>query len=233
MDARARCHDLTVYDLLDRPTYTFPTTDSLLHLRPGTARRWIDGYIRGGRQYEPVVRETSTGVPTVTWGEFVETRLLAEYRDKGVPMIRMRPAVDVLRRETGFKYPLAHLRPLTHDRDLVLRVQDEAGLDRALRLVVVTTGQLLLSDEVGRFVETVELEDDDVVVRLRPGGADTPVCLDPLVRSGAPVIRSTPTDVLAELYRAGDSIAKLSDWYELSKQDVRAALRYECVDIAS
>jgi hypothetical protein len=99
-----------VIDLLSRPVYGLAQVDALLGLRAGTARRWIDGYCRAGRSYPPVVREASTGDEAVTWGEFVETRLLAQYRDAGVPMIRMRPAIDVLREQMETSYPLASAR---------------------------------------------------------------------------------------------------------------------------
>lgn len=101
-------HSLTtsnVASLLDRPVYTFPEVDRLLGLHSGTSRRWIDGYVREARQYPPIVREESTGSEVVTWGEFVETRLLSEYRNTGVPMLRMRPAVEILRREFGRSGP--------------------------------------------------------------------------------------------------------------------------------
>ena len=39
-------------------------------------RRVIDA----GETYPPVVREEPTGDEAVTWGEFVETRLLSEYQ---------------------------------------------------------------------------------------------------------------------------------------------------------
>ncbi len=93
-------------DLLARVVYGMSDVNRLLALPAGTARRWIDGYERGGRHYEPVVRLASTGDELVTWGEFVETRLLAQYRDKGVPLIRMRPVISRLRQELGTPYPL-------------------------------------------------------------------------------------------------------------------------------
>ncbi len=62
---------------LERPVYGFPQVDDLLGLKGGTARRWIDGYERRGKGYPPIVRETRTDNELVTWGEFVETGLLA------------------------------------------------------------------------------------------------------------------------------------------------------------
>ncbi|MDR0432273.1 MAG: hypothetical protein LBH48_03050, partial [Bifidobacteriaceae bacterium] len=96
--------------LLDRPMYTYAGTDRLLHLPPGTARRWLNGYVRLGRFYDPVLRAEPLEADVVTWGEAVETRLLAEYRDKGASMVSLRPAVELLRAEFG-RYPLAHARP--------------------------------------------------------------------------------------------------------------------------
>lgn len=143
-----------VVDLLDRPVYGFGQVDHLLSLTPGTARRWIDGYKRGSRIYEPVVRLASTGSEFVTWGEFVETRLLLEYRDSGVRMIHMRPVVERLRHELDMPYPLASAKTwLTAEgRELVWRVQDEVDLDRQLAMVV-RTGQGLLdwSPEAQQF----------------------------------------------------------------------------------
>lgn len=54
-------HVDNVTDLLNRPVYGMGQVDRVLCLKPGTARRWIDGYERGGRRYEPVVRHTPTG----------------------------------------------------------------------------------------------------------------------------------------------------------------------------
>jgi hypothetical protein len=96
--------------LLDRRVYGLSDVDWLLALPPGTARRWIDGYDRGGMHYPPVVRAERTRDEEVTWGEFVETRLLAEFRARGASMHRLRPAVVRLREEFG-RYPLAHARP--------------------------------------------------------------------------------------------------------------------------
>src|SRR4051812_40212044 len=102
---------MTVVSILERPTYVMPQVDRALGLASGTAKRWIDGYKRTGKQYPPIVRPEATGDEVVTWGEFVETRLLAEYRDRGATIVNMRPAVERLRERFGTRYPLAHARP--------------------------------------------------------------------------------------------------------------------------
>lgn len=129
-------------NFLERPLYGLGQMDRILGLRGGTARRWIEGYQRGGKRYPPVIRQEATGDEIATWGEFVETRLLSEYRDAGVPLIRMRPAIDRLRDELQTPYPLASARTWLgiRGRELVLKVQAAVGLERQLALVVVRTG---------------------------------------------------------------------------------------------
>jgi uncharacterized protein (DUF433 family) len=216
-------------ELLERPIYSLAQVDRLLALHPGTARRWLEGYERRGRTYPPVVRDRPTGEETVTWGEFVETRFLAEFRNQGVPVTRMRPAIERLREAFGTRYPLATARPFAAGRELVLRVQETVGLDSALRLVVVRSGQYLLSDPAEQFWRALEFDDpvDGMVVRLHPMKNADPVVLDPLRQFGEPVVRSVPTAVLAEEFDAGDSVDDIADTYDLTREEVEAALRYE------
>lgn len=49
-----------VVSMLDRPVSSYAETDRLLRLTPSTARRWIDGYERAGREYPPVIRARSS-----------------------------------------------------------------------------------------------------------------------------------------------------------------------------
>jgi uncharacterized protein (DUF433 family) len=224
-----------VVDLLSRPVYGLPQVDRVLGLRAGTARRWIDGYDRGLKHYDPVVREQTTGDEIVTWGEFVETRLLSEYRNAGVSMLRMRPAVIALRDELQTQYPLASARTwlVVGGQELVRKVQEKVGLDHQLSLVVVRTGQRVMwSEEAIAFTQSVEWTEetpDGQVERLR-ANVDMPhVVVDPLRGFGEPVIRgrNVRTEVLGELYEAGETVAGLAETYELPTALVDEAVRYE------
>lgn len=215
-------------DLLTRELYSLSHVDRLLGLTAGTARRWLEGYTRSDRTYPPVLRESATGGEVVTWGEFVETRLLSEYREAGIPVLNMRGAVEKLRERFETQYPLAHARPFldVQGRELVMRAQDEAGLERPLQLVVVRNDQLVLSEPARHFVESVEYS-EDVATRLHPAPDLREVAIDPLRQFGEPVVRSVPTEVIAEQVRAGDPPEMIMELYELSRNQVDAAIRYE------
>ncbi len=215
--------------MLDRAIYSYADVDRLVGLRGGTARRWLEGYRRGGRLYEPVLRESATGSDAVTWGEMVEARLLAEFRSKRVPVQLLRPAVVRLRQEFG-RYPLAHARPFldVEGRELVRLVQDEVGLDRELQLVVVRNGQAVLGGPAERFSSAV-LYDGGVASGLQPDARTPHVVMDPHRSFGQPAIGGVATAALGEDYRAGVSRDELADLYDLAPAQVDEALRFELI----
>lgn len=212
--------------------------DRLLGLPGGTSQRWIDGYTRGGKSYQPVVRQETTGSEIATWGEFVETRLLSQYRDAGVPLIRMRPAVEALREELGTPYPLASARTWlgVAGRELVQEVQDRVGLERRLALVVVRTGQVIEwtdpADAFRRSVEWTGEGDDQQVARLRPISDIEHVVIVPLRGFGEPVVRGVRTEIIRELLQAGETADQIAEVYELPRSQVDAAVRYELLRAA-
>ncbi|NYE71799.1 DUF433 domain-containing protein [Microlunatus parietis] len=214
--------------VLDRAIYSYADVDRLVGLRTGTARRWLEGYVRAGRYYDPVLRPAATGSDSVTWGEMVESRLLAEFR-RDVPVQRLRPAVVRLREEFG-DYPLAVARPFldVEGRELVRVVQDEVGLEKSLQLVVVRNGQLVLTETTERFRSAVEY-DTDVVIRLRPDLRTPGVMIDPSRSFGQPAIRNVRTESLAEDFRAGTSREELADLYDLTATQIDEALRFELI----
>jgi uncharacterized protein (DUF433 family) len=221
-----------VTHLLERRVFGMSQVDRLLGLPGGTARRWIDGYTRGGRTYPPVVRTEPTGDEIVTWGEFVETRLLSEYRGEGVPLVHMRPAIVRLRERFDARYPLAHARPFVAvaGRELVLEVQESVDLDRKLKLVVVRSGQTVLTEPAQKFYKAAEFDQaGGFVTRLHPLTQVPEVVIDPLRQFGEPVVRSVRTEIIAEQVRAGEQIDAIANLYELTRASVEAAVRYELI----
>lgn len=65
-----------------------------------------------------------------------------------------------------------------------------------------------------------------LLFRSSSGGGGV-VTLDPLHQYGRPVVRAVPTDVVAEQFRAGESIETIADLFELTVDQVEQALRFE------
>lgn len=214
--------------ILERPVYSVAEAAGLLGLRPDRARAWLDGYQRQGVTYEPVVREHHTGDDIVAWGEFVELGYLREYRRSGVPLQRLRPVIDDLRREFGTPYPLATARPFVVDKELVLEIQERNDLPATIAIVVRSGQEILLADGANRFFRKVEFDPRDRdASRVLPLGTVSPVYIDPRVRFGRPVVSGVATERLWELFDAGETVEEIARGYDLSDTDVGAAIAYE------
>lgn len=210
--------------ILERPVYGVAEAAGLLGLRSDRVRAWLDGY----RAYPPVIRQGATGDDIVTWGEFVELGYLREYRKKGVPLQRLRPVIEELRREFGTPYPLATVKPFVHDRELVLRAQERSDLPSAIAIVIRSGQEVMMTAETERFFKKVEFDPAaGDALRLRPAGTASPVIIDPLVRFGRPAVDGVATERLWELYDAGEKVDEIATAYELGVDQIRAAIAYE------
>ncbi len=218
--------------VLDRPVYDEALAALVLGVPVSTLHWWLEGGIRRGRRYEPVLRPHPTGSKSVTWGEFVEARYLVGYRrDLRVQLSSLRAFIGKLRDDLGVTYPLAHALPwVGPDRRLLVTAQQDAGLPGELwACYEPPTGVALLTHPAESFLERVEFDDeeDGVVVRLHPAGRESPVVIDPEVRFGSPTVNGIPTEGLAELVRAGDSIEVVAADFDLPLDDLIAALGHE------
>ena len=219
--------------LLDREMYTEAHAARLLRLPPGTLHYWLEGGVRRGKTYLPVIREEATGSKTVTWAEFVEAGLLRQYRRiHNVPMVELRNFIDSLRHRLEVPYPLAHERPFVSGRQLVREAQEEAGIDGEYALVAEASGQYILSAAAQEFFERVTWE-HGAAIRWRPdASSESPVVIDPDVRFGAPSVGGISTEVLSEQSEGGEDDQDLANIFGLSVAQVRWALAYEATQAA-
>lgn len=218
--------------LLDRPIYTYPQVDRLLGLTKGTTMRWLNGYRSGRRTYEPILRVGRQDTRWVTWGEFVETRLLANYRDDAVPIVKMRRAVLALREELGgVDYPLArgyvYLEP--SGREMLLRAQAVADLPEQFALVTATR-QVQLAPWVDEVVDLADTEENDWqdISRFAVDPTFRELHWDPRRRGGLPVVGDSNVlaSTVADFVEAGESPGDVAEWYHLTTEQIDEAVRY-------
>lgn len=222
---------MSVASMLDHEVYVYAEVDRLIGLHGGTAKRWLNGYERGGTVYEPILRVVPRETDWVTWGEFVEVRMLAEFRDRDkVRTSRLRGAVEGLRRLYGRAYPLAHMRPYldVHDHDVTIS-GEEVGLPD--EEIIVRTGQRLLGDAKW-LADIAVLDHDDEgeqIIAQLPADRDFPdIVINPARLSGQPTFvgsRVSPVTI-AGMARGGVPPEDLAADYGLSLHHVQQALDY-------
>jgi uncharacterized protein (DUF433 family) len=215
--------------VLEREIYTEAEAARLLRVPQGTLHYWLEGGSRRGRSYPPVIRVEPRNVRIVSWAEFVEAGLLAQYRrTHKVPMAELRDFIDRLRAELGVPYPLADRRPFITNRQLVLEAQEAAGLDSDYSLVAWASGQLVLTGPSDDFVQRVQWDDAGFANGWRPhDDRRSPVLIDPSIRFGRPSIHGISTEALWEHEDAGEPVEAIAEAFDLTLRDVRWALAYE------
>ena len=214
--------------VLDREMYTEAAAARLLGVAQNTLNYWLEGGVRRGRTYKPVIRVEPCGDrAAVTWGEFLEAGLLREYRRKNVPMLELRDFIDKVRDRYGVPYPLADLRPYVGGRELLVEAQNESGLDADFCLVALVRDQPVLTSVADSFVQRVTW-DGDVAAEWRPhDDRHSPVRMDPNVRFGLPAIGGVRTEVLWEHSESGETDEDIASEFDMPVDSVRWALAYE------
>lgn len=166
-------------------------------------------------------------------GEFVETRILAEYRDQNIPTSRLRAAVQSLRDMFGVVYPLAHLRPYLAAEGGELAI-DLHGVDPCDEpsLMILRTKQLLLTAPSRAVIENATLAVDErgekFAAELAADNRFPGIVLSPDRYGGQPTFAGRRVSVvtIAGMVAAGEQPDDLAADYGLSLAQVQAAIDY-------
>ncbi len=209
----------------DSPLFTAAEAARHLGLPPETFRRWLRD--QGPERLLHEVRVASEpSTPTVPFVGLVEAHVLSAFRRAGVPLQRIRPALQRLKREFGLEYVLASRRLLTDGSEVLWNVSD--GVDGVTDLVVVRNDQHVFVPVVQNHLQQIVWDADGHPVRLRlPVYRPADVVVDPYRGFGRPIFETSraPLDEVLSMFRAGDPIDAVADEYGVSREDVEAAVR--------
>jgi len=165
----------------------------------------------------------------MTWAEFVEARLVRQYRQElHVKLQEIRAFIAKLRDEEGVPYPLAHFNPWVGEgRQLLLELQQEAALPGELWLVAPASDQILLTEPAAAFLRRVDGE-ANLPVAWRPHDDEgSPVRCRPTQRFGKPSIGGVSTEAIVEHLDGGEDEHEVAEQFGLSVDGVRWASAFE------
>jgi uncharacterized protein (DUF433 family) len=164
----------------------------------------------------------------------VEAHVLDAIRRRHeISMPKVRRALDYLQTRLPSKHPLAD-RSFTTD-GMSLFIQQYGQL-----INISESGQLAIRELIEAHLRRIERDPRGLPIKLFPytrkRQADEPkvVVIDPEVAFGRPVLAKTgiPTAIIAERYKAGESIEELADDYHRSPSEIQDAIRCELPDAA-
>ncbi|MBM4261884.1 MAG: DUF433 domain-containing protein [Deltaproteobacteria bacterium] len=217
----------------EQAAYSITEASRYLAIPSATLRSWVAGrkYPTGsGPQFfQPVIQLPGDVREGLSFVNLIEAHVLdAIRRQHQVPLKKIRDAIRYLRKHFSAQHPLAEQKFQTDGIDLFV--------EKFGKLINVTqSGQFALRELLKAYLQRVERDAKGAPIRLYPftrnRDASEPrvVVIDPGVSYGRPVLVGTgiPTAVVADRYKAGESIDELAEDYGRSRKEIEEAIRCE------
>lgn len=203
------------------PAYSLSEAAHYLRIPRSTLRAWVAGqaYRTDGapRFFKPVIILPDKHLALLSFINLVEAYVLdAIRREHEISLQKVRKAIVYLGERFGSRHPLAEQRFETDGIDLFVRQYGD--------LVNIShSGQLAMRKILEAYVRRVEWDPAGVVARLYPFTRkrmpDEPraIVIDPRI----------PTAIIAERYKAGESVDQLADDCGRERLDIEEAIRCE------
>lgn len=211
-------------DPREMPAYSPAEVARYLDIPVSTVRYWSVG--RDG--IEPLIEPAEESPLVLSFTNLVELHVLGAIRRRHqVAMPNVRSALDYVQRKLKMKRPLASRQFQTDGVGLF--VEQYGSLINATQ-----QGQIEMKELVGAALVRVKWDRAGNPVRLFPYTRKEPsdeglIMIDPSVSGGRAVIRDTriAVEVVAERYKAGESISELAEDYGRETKEIEEAIRCE------
>jgi uncharacterized protein (DUF433 family) len=211
-----------------------------LSVPPSTLSSWAYGrkrHVHGGgtATTKPVITAVRPELREEAAMPFIglaEAYALAAFRKAGVPMQRIRPAIDVLGKELGLEHALASRRLYTDGAEVLYDYAQHAGDtpegESARELVVVRNSQRVFTEVVQQYLRRIDFAGDGYARLIQlPQYRVAEVTVDPDHAFGKPRLThggATVDDVI-DLFLAGEPVDAVASEFGLSRDEVEDVLR--------
>jgi len=237
----AKTTNREIYSGLDPrevPAYSIAEASHYLLIPEATLRSWVKGRkypVRGGQGFfKPVIALSDRAKLQLSFINIVEAHVLdAIRRQHEIPLSKIRVAIGFLRKNFRTDHPLADQRMETDGSDLF--VQKFGQL-----INISSEGQLAIRQLLEAHLQRIERDVKGHALRLYPFtrkhemAEPRLVVMDPLISFGRPILAGTgiPTSVIADRYKAGESVEQLAQDYGRKTLEIEEAIRCELAKAA-
>lgn len=231
-----RLHPMRTTDTrvrFEQPLYSVSDAARHIDVPRTTFSQWLRGYT--GKPASAIVThvgEGHRGDPTVPFIGLAEGYVLASFRQAGVPLQRIRPAIDQLQKELGIPHVLASKSLYTDGAEVIYDYAEQAGDTpegkSARELVVVRNNQRVFHEVVADYLRRIEFGDDEWAQLIHlPHYRTADVVVDPDRSFGIPIFASggARVEVVLSRFKAGESPSSLTEEFGIPTDELFDALR--------
>jgi len=217
--------------LFEKPLYTVTEAAACVGIPRSTFDTWVRGYLRrpAGRSAvhgHPLLTSVPGPGLTIPFIGLAEGMVLAAFRETGLPLQRIRPALDRLRAEHELEHALASEHLYTDGAEVLYDYARAHG-DKQLRLLtVVRSGQRVFHEVIERYLSRITYQGGWAARLVLPITEEPLLVVDPERAFGQPVFLHGGARLLDVRGRieAGEDEAAVARDYGVPLDDVRAAL---------
>lgn len=221
-------------DAREVPSYGVMEAAHYLRIPRTTLRDWVSGrYYRsnvGVRFSKSIIQVPDPSSKLLSFMNLVEIHVLdAIRRQHDIPLEKVRTAMNYLSKQFPSRHPLADQEFETDGLNLFIKKFSQL-------INISQEGQLAIQEVLHAHLYRIERDLKGIPVRLYPFTRkrdlqEEPrvVVIDPHISFGRPVLAGTgiPTAVIAERYKAGESVDDLADDYGRRRLEIEEAIRCE------
>lgn len=222
----------------DVPLYTTAEAARAVGLSPSTLATWARGYDRhpAGRlavRAAPIItafpaKPRESSVPFVGLSEAL---VLSAVRRAGVPLQRVRPALEVLSSQLGVHHALASKRLYTDGAEILFdyaEASSDPAAPVARQLVVVREQQYAFVPVVERYLELITYGSDGYPELIRlPVYDKAEVIVDPYRAFGQPIFARGGARVsdAVDRFLAGESLLQVAEEFGVPQEELEDVIR--------
>ena len=155
--------------------------------------------------------------------------MLSSFLKAGVPLQRIRPAVEVLEKKIGVDHALASRRLHTDGAEILFDYADTRGEREVIDLILVRTQQGQFSGLVKDYLKRIHYGADGWADSVSlPAYGNAKVVVDPKVAFGLPLVvhGGARVEDLVERFQAGDSVADIAADFSVPGGEVEDVIRF-------
>jgi len=224
------------------PLYTLSEVARYLKVSPSTFSTWAHGYQRQPQGRPEVTQgpmitaldrgERNTRAPSVPFIGLAEGLVLAAFRQHGVPLQKIRPALRILSKEIGLAHALASKSLYTDGAEVLYDYAERQGdtpeAQSARQFIVVRNGQGVFNEMIADYLHRITYGADNYaqIIRL-PQYDKADVVADPTRSFGRPIFSRGGARVedALELFWAGEDLETVAAEFGVPERELEDAVR--------
>lgn len=160
--------------------------------------------------------------------DLMEVRFVDAFLKAGLSLPKIRKAAKLAAELVGRDHPFSTQKFRTDGKTVFVELKHKERGDKSV--LDLERRQFGIYDVIlPSLLEGVEFDEEGQAARWRPEGATPLVVLDPQRQFGQPIVETggVQTSVIADAVRAEGSIETVARWFEITREAVEQAVKFE------